>query len=266
MNTLAGDEPELQLGDTGEHVTQLQDRLRGLQLLNKFPDGAYDDETETAVRQLQSNLGHQGDGKVTQDTWQALDQHMVDQGLHYNPAAGAANQHWDTGMPGGADQQTQAGGAEQGAHQPAAADQGGQQPEPYWDGQQWLHYDSASGQWVPTQNDAAPAAASGATQGADAGGHNQTQAEAGAAQQPEPYWDGQQWLHYDSTSGQWVPMQNDAAPADAGGGHSAAQAAGAAPAAPEPPVVPHIDNVHPGVRDDERFSSFHDFLRETHGS
>jgi hypothetical protein len=30
-------------------------------------------------------------------------------------------------------------------------------------------------------------------------------------------------------------------------------------------VVPHIDNVHPGVRDDERFSSFHDFLRETHG-
>jgi hypothetical protein len=181
MSTLAGDEPELQLGDSSEHVTQLQDRLRGLQLLDKFPDGSYDDATESAVRQLQSDLGLQGDGMMNTETWEALDRHMLDRGLEYNHYAGAGNQHWDT--------------------QDAA---GGQEP---------------------------------------------------AAQQAEPYWDGQQWLQYDAQSQEWRPMQ-DAAQADP---------AEQAPAAGAAPVVPHIDNVHPGVRDDERFSSFHDFLRETHG-
>jgi hypothetical protein len=172
MSTLAGDEPDLQLGDSSEHVTQLQDRLRGLQLLDKFPDGSYDDATQTAVRQLQSELGLHGDGNMTKETWEALDRHMLDRGLEYNHYAGAGNQPWD------------------------AADE-------------------------PAGQDA----------------------------QPEPHWDGQQWLQYDSQSGQWVPMQEPA--------HEAAPESA--------PVVPHIDNIHPGVRDDERFSTFHDFLRETHG-
>jgi hypothetical protein len=199
MTTLAGDEPDLQLGDSNEHVTQLQDRLRGLQLLDKTPDGTYDDATETAVRQLQSTLGLEADGRVTAQTWQALDQYMLDNGLQYNHYAGPGNQHWDTAADPYA----------------AAADPYAAAADPY-------------------------------------------AAAAGAAAQPEPHWDGQQWLHYDADSQQWLPMQDESA-AQAG----AADAAGGA--ADEPPVVPHIDNIHPGIRDDERFSAFHDFLRETHG-
>lgn len=196
MSTLAGDEPELQLGDSGEHVTQLQDRLRGLQLLDKFPDGSYDDATETAVRQMQSNLGLEADGRVTPATWQALDDHMLSQGLQYNHYAGPGQQHWDAA----------AQGEQLAAHEAAHVQQQG----------------------------------------------------AGAEQQPEPYWDGQQWLQYDPQSQQWVPMQDDSA-------SPAASEDAAGSAADEPPVVPHIDNIHPGIRDDERFSAFHDFLRETHG-
>jgi peptidoglycan hydrolase-like protein with peptidoglycan-binding domain len=189
MSTLVGDEPDLQLGDSGEHVTQLQDRLRGLQLLDKQPDGSYDDATQTAVRQLQGDLGLHADGNMTLETWEALDRHMLDRGLQYNHYAGAGNQHWDR------------------------PDEGIGQDD--------------------------------------------------AAAEPEPYWDGQQWLQYDPQAGQWLPMQ-DAASAAQGTDH--ADAASGAPAAEQAPVVPHIDNVHPGIRDDERFSSFHDFLRETHGS
>lgn len=176
MTTLSGDEPDLELGASGEHVVQLQDRLRGVGLLDKFPDGTYDDQTETAVRQLQNSLGQTGDGKVTQETWQALDQHMLEQGLQYNPYAGPGQQHWDL------------------AEQPVAQ-------------------------------------------------------EAARAAQPEPYWDGEKWLQWDAQAGQWLPMQ-DTAPSTE----------------PEPAAIPHIDDIHPAIRDDERFSSFHDFLRERHGS
>jgi hypothetical protein len=179
MSTLAGDEPDLQLGDSGEHVTQLQDRLRGLKLLDKFPDGSYDDATETAVRQLQSDLGLTADGTVGHETWEALDRHMLDQGLQYNHYAGAAQQHWDVGQE--------------------------------------------------DENDNA------------------------VAQQVEPYWDGQQWLEYDPQSQQWLPMRTDAG-----------AAAELAPNAAAASTVPHIDHVHPAVREDARFSSFHDFMRETH--
>lgn len=95
MSTLQGDEPDLALGDTGEHVIQLQDRLRGLGLLDRFPDGTFDDATETAVRQLQSEVQVTADGQVRRDTWEALDAYMLQHGLTYNPYAGAGQQHWD---------------------------------------------------------------------------------------------------------------------------------------------------------------------------
>lgn len=183
MSTLRGDEPDLQLGDSGEHVTQLQDRLRGLGYLDSHPHGSYDDATQSAVRQFQSDRGLDNDGMMTSATWQELDSHMIGQGLHYNHAAGAANQHWDN--PQGSNPQ-----------------------------------------------------------------------DAEAADPNGPQWDGQQWVQYDSQTGQWVPLPADQA------GQTDPGAATAAAAHP----VPHIDNVHPGVRDDPRFATFHDFMRQTHGS
>jgi peptidoglycan hydrolase-like protein with peptidoglycan-binding domain len=172
--TLMGSEPELGLGDSGEFVYQLQDRLRALGLLDKLPDGSFDDATESAVRQFQSDVGQGNDGRLTASTWQALDDRMLGYGLHYNPAAGPGNQHWD-----------QPAGADPAAADPAAADAAGGQL-------------SEDGHWR---------------------------------------WDGAEWQ-----------------PVEAG-------------AAADPvPVVPHIDNIHPAIRDDERLSSFHDFLRETHGA
>lgn len=197
MSTLGGDEPELQLGDTGEHVTQLQDRLRGLGLLDAQPHGSFDSATEAAVHQFQSDRGLTVDGTVGPKTWTELDDHMLNQGLQYNPYAGAGQQHWDLERQGQAE-----------------------------------HYDDL------VAHEATHVQQQGATVSA-------------AEQQVEPHWDGEKWLHYDPASQQWVPMQAE------GAAEPAAEA--------EPHPVPHIDNVHPAVRDDERFSSFHDFMRETHG-
>jgi hypothetical protein len=173
--TLMGDEPELGLGDSGEHVTQLQDRLRGLGLLDKHPDGTYDDATQTAVRQFQSNLGLDNDGAVTPETWQSLDQHMLSNGLTYNHFAGPANQHWDV--------------EQQPAHEHA---------------------------------DAAEAAGGG---------------DEAATLSPDGLW---KWDGQD-----WKPAGEQPAAADEG-----------------PAVIPHIDNIHPAIQGDERFSTFHEFLRE----
>lgn len=95
MSTLSGDEPELQLGDSGEHVTQLQDRLRGLGLLDAQPHGSFDGTTESAVQRFQSDRGLTVDGSVGPQTWAELDEHMLNQGLQYNHYAGAGQQHWD---------------------------------------------------------------------------------------------------------------------------------------------------------------------------
>lgn len=73
MSILQGDEPELALGDSGDHVTRLQDGLRGLGLLDRWSDGAFDDATETAVRRLQETAQLTSDGVVRRDTWEALD-------------------------------------------------------------------------------------------------------------------------------------------------------------------------------------------------
>jgi hypothetical protein len=190
--TLMGNEPELGLGDSGEHVTQLQDRLRGLGLLDKHPDGTYDDATQTAVRQFQSDRGLDNDGSVTQETWQALDQHMLSNGLTYNPHAGPANQHWDV---------------EQQAHE----------------------FESHEGE----------------------------SEEPGRAYEPEP-------AHAASAEHEIGMLSEDGHWKWNGSDWEAAQGPGQAAGAAEqgPAVIPHIDNIHPAIQGDERFSSFHEFLRE----
>jgi Putative peptidoglycan binding domain len=230
---LQGNEPELGLGDSGEHVTELQDRLRGMGLLQKHPDGTFDDETQQAVRDLQSQLGLDNDGTVGEHTWQALDDRMLDQGLHYNPNAGAANQHWD---------QERAEQAAAGAAGAAGAD-----AQTHWDGERWHQLDPASGQWVPM--DAGPAEQFGLSDGS---GHN------GAAEHEEIK------IGHVTEDGHWRWNGSDWEAAHEHG--AASGAVGGAAGAEEQPVVPHIDNIHPAIQQDERFSSFHDFLRETHGT
>jgi hypothetical protein len=208
--TLMGNEPALQLGDSGEHVTQLQDRLRGLGLLDKQPDGTYDDATQTAVRQFQSNLGLENDGEMTPEAWQTLDQHMLSNGLTYNHFAGPANQHWDA-------QAAEPGLAHEAAHQ-----------------YEYEHQDYGnsyeSEEHSHEQTHTAEAEAGGAA--AASSGH-----EAGTLS-PDGMW---KWNGHD-----W----------------EAAEGQGQAPAAEEAPVIPHFDNIHPAIQQDERFSDFHDFLRE----
>jgi Putative peptidoglycan binding domain len=213
MTTLIGDEPELQLGDSGEHVTQLQERLRGLQLLDRYPDGAYDDATESAVRQLQQSLGHESDGRVSQYTWQALDEHMLANGLEYNHYAGAGQQHWDLGEPApstvaASPSWQDAGSGTQNAFDPQAH-QVSEEGYHYWDGVQWQPMSDA-----------------------DHLAHAEHQA---------------QQTYQDTPS---VPEAHQAA---------------AVARAEEPLVIPHIDDIHPAIREDERFAAFHDFLRERGG-
>jgi hypothetical protein len=230
--TLMGDEPELGLGDSGEHVTQLQDRLRGLGLLDKMPDGTYDDATESAVRQMQSNLGKDNDGRVTPETWQDLDQHMLTNGLTYNHYAGPGNQHWDAQNQAGADPSADPAQAHEAHH---VSEDGLH----YWDGQAWQPTNADQPAAAEAHHEQAHAEAAG--EPADLAGHNGQVAVGSVSPDGLWKWNGTDW-------------------------ESAGDAA-AAPAAAEeaPPVIPHIDNIHPAIAADERFSDFHDFLRETHG-
>ncbi len=151
--TLAGNEPELQLGDSGEHVTELQDRLRGLGLLAKHPDGTYDDATETAVRQLQGTLGLDTDGRVTTETWQSLDAYMVNNGLHYNHYAGAGAQHWDVERAA-AGEGSAGASAEQSTFDPSqhlVSDDGAY----FWDGSAWQPHPAGGASDWATQETAA---------------------------------------------------------------------------------------------------------------
>lgn len=72
VSQLRGDEPPLQLGDSGDGVRELQFRLYRLGLYRQFPDGTYDMVTENAVRELQSSYGQDNTGEVTADTWAAI--------------------------------------------------------------------------------------------------------------------------------------------------------------------------------------------------
>jgi hypothetical protein len=82
VSQVRGDEPDLQLGDSGEGVQELQFRLYRLGHYRDFPDGTYDMRTEDAVRDLQGTVGHDRTGTVTRETWEAIvyweQQHALD--------------------------------------------------------------------------------------------------------------------------------------------------------------------------------------------
>lgn len=75
------DNPVLERGDRGESVKQMQEILNqmGYDLGSSGVDGLYDEETETAVKQFQSEMNQQFpeahvlvDGKVGNQTWAFL--------------------------------------------------------------------------------------------------------------------------------------------------------------------------------------------------
>lgn len=72
MQSLTGQEPHLELGDTGEWVLQLQVRLYLLGIYQDWPDSTYNSATQSAVRELQSMRGLSNDGEVTQECWEAI--------------------------------------------------------------------------------------------------------------------------------------------------------------------------------------------------
>jgi peptidoglycan hydrolase-like protein with peptidoglycan-binding domain len=147
MQSLTGNEPDLQLGDFGEWVSELQSRLRGLGHFDGPPGGAYDMQTESAVRMLQSAVGLDNDGKMSLIVWQALLQQEQLYGLEYNRFAGPLNQEWD--KPGWAQQEY----GDQGwvARQIAAAEQWngplnqGLSPDGQWqwNGLEWVPADGS---------------------------------------------------------------------------------------------------------------------------
>jgi hypothetical protein len=83
VSQLRGDEPRLELGDSGEGVRELQFRLYRLGYYRQFPDGTFDMTTENAVRELQSAAGQDNTGEVTTETWQAIVYWEQQSGLDY---------------------------------------------------------------------------------------------------------------------------------------------------------------------------------------
>ena len=83
MYELTGDEPDLKLGDSGEGVVLLQVRLYGLGIYLDVPDGTFDMRTENAVRELQSQLGHDNNGEVTRETWESIVYWEQQYGIQY---------------------------------------------------------------------------------------------------------------------------------------------------------------------------------------
>lgn len=98
MAALTGEEPELQLGATGEWVWTLQVRLYGLRILQEWPDGVYNSATENAVRALQSQVGMDNTGEVDHETWEALLHQEQQVGINYqffNPWDALAQLRYD---------------------------------------------------------------------------------------------------------------------------------------------------------------------------
>ena len=58
----------VQIGDTGDTVTQIQSRLQALGYLNREPDGRFDYATETAVRLFQMAHALSNSGRVGQES------------------------------------------------------------------------------------------------------------------------------------------------------------------------------------------------------
>lgn len=83
VSQLRGDEPNLEVGDSGEGVQELQFRLYRLGHYREFPDGTFNMLTENAVRDLQSAHGQDNTGMVTRETWEAIVYWEQQLGLDY---------------------------------------------------------------------------------------------------------------------------------------------------------------------------------------
>jgi putative peptidoglycan binding protein len=83
VTSLTGEEPDLELGASGEGVILLQVRLYQLGIYRQVPDGTYDSVTENAVRELQSQLGLDNDGEVHRETWEAVVHQEQQAGIIY---------------------------------------------------------------------------------------------------------------------------------------------------------------------------------------
>ena len=83
VGELTGDEPNLEVGDSGEGVVLLQVRLYQLGYYRQVPDGTYDMTTENAVREFQSATGLDNDGEVTRETWEAIVHWEQQNGIQY---------------------------------------------------------------------------------------------------------------------------------------------------------------------------------------
>ena len=129
MTSLSGDEPDLELGATGEGVLLLQVRLYALGLYRQVPDSTYDSATEQAVRELQSQLGLDNSGEVDRATWEALLHQEQQYGIQYqyqSPYDALAQINYDLEHPGDA-----AGGGYGGAGELSPDGQW------RWDGNDW---------------------------------------------------------------------------------------------------------------------------------
>ena len=62
-----------QKGDSGEKVLWIQQRLKDLEYLNRDPDGIFDEETETALRNFQRNNGLLATGMADEVTMRVLE-------------------------------------------------------------------------------------------------------------------------------------------------------------------------------------------------
>jgi Putative peptidoglycan binding domain len=129
VTSLTGNEPDLQLGDSGEGVVMLQVRLYQLRIYRQFPDGTFDTVTENAVRELQSMAGQDNDGVVTQSTWESVlyyEQQSLIQYQYISPYDALDQLRYDLDHP-----QTASGDFPAG--DPALSDDGKWR----WDGNEW---------------------------------------------------------------------------------------------------------------------------------
>jgi N-acetylmuramoyl-L-alanine amidase len=72
QNPVQANGPELNQGDTGGYVWDLQHRLQQLGLYQQHMDGYFGPITQQAVHQFQQNAGLTVDGTVGSETWNVL--------------------------------------------------------------------------------------------------------------------------------------------------------------------------------------------------
>jgi hypothetical protein len=130
--TAMGSEPDLRLGDSGEWVTHLQQRLQALSLYGGGIDGHYGEGTEAALRQFAESAGIEHGDTVSAATWQAL--------AYWEQQAGITPGVAHEGHAAYAGHAEHEGHAAHEGHAVAAASPAGQLSEDgqwRWDGSQW---------------------------------------------------------------------------------------------------------------------------------